>query len=98
VHPDRVGGSEEAVDSEDPRAHVRLEVPAPEVGRDLDNEQQQREGDLGPSASTRRGGCASSRRAEAAARALGEATATLARAPREDRALRGPGNERTLAL
>jgi hypothetical protein len=38
VHPDRVGGGEEAVDIEDPRAHVHLEVPAPEVGRDLDGE------------------------------------------------------------
>uniref|UniRef100_A0A804Q299 Uncharacterized protein n=1 Tax=Zea mays TaxID=4577 RepID=A0A804Q299_MAIZE len=45
AHPGRVGGGEEAVDGEDPGAHVHLEVPAPEVGRDLDGEQQQREGE-----------------------------------------------------
>ena len=55
AHPGRVGGDKEGIDGEDPRAHIHLEVPAPEVGRDLDGEQQQREGDPGPSASATRG-------------------------------------------
>jgi hypothetical protein len=41
AHPGRVGGDKEGIDGEDPRAHIHLEVPAPEVGRDLDGEQQQ---------------------------------------------------------
>ncbi|AQK43452.1 hypothetical protein ZEAMMB73_Zm00001d025282 [Zea mays] len=77
AHPGCVGGGEETVDGEDPRAHVHLEVPAPEVGRDLDDEQQRREGDPGPSVSSRRG--------EAAARAPREDRA--ARGPRNERSL-----------